>query len=108
MSVWGMDDVGAALPVKADPSSTVADEIKTRDPQLAGWVPPQAYDYATYNRTSDELRKESSEGISREWASNSTRYEWSDEYGDVGPAIPELELELFSSDRVQTGVQFDK
>lgn len=28
---------------------------------------------------------------------NAARYVWSDEYGDVGPAIPELEANLFNA-----------
>jgi len=41
------------------------------------------------------------------WAANATVYEWQDEYGDVGPAHPELERQLFGSDaHVTTGVDF--
>ena len=29
------------------------------------------------------------------WSSAAMRYEWKDEYGEVGPAHPELELQLF-------------
>jgi len=29
------------------------------------------------------------------WASNAVKYEWNDEYGDVGPAHPVLEKQLF-------------
>lgn len=29
------------------------------------------------------------------WASNAAKYEWDDEYGDVGPAHPVLEKQLF-------------
>lgn len=29
------------------------------------------------------------------WASNAMKYEWSDEYGDVGPSHPLLEKQLF-------------
>lgn len=33
--------------------------------------------------------------LSAEWAINAARYEWNDEYGDLGPKIPELEAMLF-------------
>ena len=37
------------------------------------------------------------EGIPQ-WAANAMRYEWSDDFGDVGPADPELEKMLFRAD----------
>ena len=33
--------------------------------------------------------------LTTEWAINAARYEWNDEYGDLGPKIPELEAMLF-------------
>ena len=34
--------------------------------------------------------------LTAEWSIGAARYEWSDEYGDLGPQIPELEEMLFS------------
>lgn len=36
------------------------------------------------------------------WAHNAARYEWADEYGDVGPAVPELEAQLFNRATITT------
>ena len=49
------------------------------------------FDYATANVSANEAL-----GLS--WFSNAKVYEWNEDYGDVsGPADPELEKELFSS-----------
>lgn len=43
------------------------------------------------------------------WASNAKKYEWSDEYGDVGPEFRDLELQLFHGEHInRTGIAFDK
>ncbi|KAL8846889.1 MAG: hypothetical protein Q9221_008055 [Calogaya cf. arnoldii] len=44
-----------------------------------------------------------------EWAANATRYEWKDEYGDVGPEDPQLEQMLFQAeDKMEVGDQLAK
>ena len=44
----------------------------------------------------------------REWGATAQRYEWNDEYGDVAPAIPELERQLFQNDTItRAGANFD-
>jgi ATP-dependent RNA helicase DDX3X len=48
------------------------------------------FDYATANVSANEAL-----GLS--WFSNAKVYEWTDDYGDVGPADPDLEKELFHS-----------
>lgn len=41
-----------------------------------------------------------------EWAANAARYEWSDEFGDVGPPDDQLEAVLFRDDnRMEAGEQ---
>ncbi len=43
------------------------------------------------------------------WAANATKYEWSEEYGDVGPANLALEAQLFRDEHInRTGIAFDK
>ncbi|KAL8950241.1 MAG: hypothetical protein Q9222_003707 [Ikaeria aurantiellina] len=43
------------------------------------------------------------------WAANATRYEWSDEFGDVGPADEELEKMLFHADeKMEVGENLKK
>ncbi|KAI5464482.1 P-loop containing nucleoside triphosphate hydrolase protein [Mariannaea sp. PMI_226] len=67
----------------------------------AKWTEPQAYDYATLaTGNGDET-----------WGSHARTYEWKDEYGDVGPKYPELELELFGETATRherTGLDFSR
>lgn len=43
------------------------------------------------------------------WASNAKKYEWSDDFGDVGPEFLDLELQLFHGEHInRTGIAFDK
>ena len=71
-----------------------------------GWVAPTKYDYDAFARTSGtaEDANKPREGLSTvdvpTWASNATRYEWLDEYGDVGPEIPALEAQLYHADTI--------
>lgn len=45
----------------------------------------------------------------RDWAGIAVRYEWKDDYGDVGPPVPELEAQLFHSDLItRAGDKFNE
>jgi ATP-dependent RNA helicase DDX3X len=37
-------------------------------------------------------------GNNGDWHGTATKYEWKDEYGEVGPRIPELEKQLFGGE----------
>lgn len=112
---WDTKDMAEALPT-AEPSSEVPVGVDTpapkKNPQEAGWVAKQAYDYETYNKSSKELFDEglAPGGLgAQDWASNAAKYEWDEEYGDVGPAFPELEAQLFGGElRMRTGIEFSK
>lgn len=74
----------------------------------AGWVEPVKFNYDVYNANPKDIAAGSAEAADQPslpaWAANATKYEWSDEYGDVGPAHPELEKQLFNiEDRVTEG-----
>lgn len=70
-------------------------------PQGAGpgqWSAPIAFDYQSFN-----------EAGFTEWAGNAARYEWKDEYGDVGPRNEELEKQLFQVDYIsRAGHRLDR
>ena len=51
----------------------------------AGWVAPTAYDYTAMADAS----------ASTTWDGNARVYQFTEEFGEIGPAHPELELELF-------------
>jgi ATP-dependent RNA helicase DDX3X len=86
-----------------------------RDPEAAakarqlGWVQPEAYNYPAYNAGSGKEREEAETLHNLEtWGHKAARYEWLEEYGDVGPANAELEETLFRSEHQQrTGLKFD-
>ena len=77
-----------------------------------GWVPPVKYDYDAYNATR-ESREKSEDAMDTigvpTWAANAARYEWLDEYGDVGPSLPALEKELYRDEHaMKTGQLLDR
>lgn len=43
-----------------------------------------------------------------EWLSNAAKYEWKDEFGDVGPEDPELEAQIFHPDLMLTAGEWVK
>ncbi|KAK5994957.1 ATP-dependent RNA helicase ded1 [Cladobotryum mycophilum] len=75
--------------------------VPAGDPSIPGWVERQAVDYTAM-----------SSGVTTQtWDGNAKVYQWTDEYGDVGPKFPELELELFgepSTRHERTGLDFSK
>jgi len=112
---WDTKGMAESLPTAeaaTEAPAAVAAAIPKKNPQEAGWVEKQAYDYETYNKSSKELFDEglAPGGLgAQDWASNAAKYEWDEEYGDVGPAFPELELQLFGGEhRMRTGIEFSK
>jgi hypothetical protein len=62
----------------------------------AGWVETVPVDYNVQQNSRDDDHAH--------YLRNSAVYEWDDEYGDVGPEMPELEQDLFRGDfRVRQG-----
>lgn len=64
-----------------------------------GWTDPVPFEYAELANSKDH----------RDWAGIAVRYEWKDEYGDVGPAVPELEDQLFHGELIaRAGAKLDE
>jgi ATP-dependent RNA helicase DDX3X len=82
--------------------------------RMKGWVAPEGYDYTKYNDPSTKPAEdtEPEQQLPQdfpEWAANAAKYEWKDEYGDVGPANLELEAMLFRSEFInRTGLKLGK
>ncbi|KAF5670610.1 ATP-dependent RNA helicase [Fusarium heterosporum] len=55
------------------------------DASRGRWTEPQAIDYSSMATGNPD----------QTWGCNVRTYEWQDEYGDIGPKYPELELDLF-------------
>lgn len=101
---------GSTLPPQAVETAAKAHEL--------GWAQPLKYNYELYNSSNpaererllkakqvgesgpDEINTDYTGNIPQ-WASGSAKYEWSDEYGEVGPRVPELEAILFNDQFLQ-------
>ena len=119
LSVRGDQD-GALGDVTADRVNTLAPTWKA--------IKPVAYDYSVYNASGPEEREAAERGIAERlaaeaqaaaeadqftseiplWASGAAKYEWKEEYGDIGPPHPELEKQLFKDQFInRIGPQFN-
>lgn len=95
-----MKDAPAPLAEK-DPNVDPAAMARSK-----GWSEPQKYNYDLYNAQELKVLEDGSEG---QWASNAAKYEWKEEYGDIGPRHEELEKMLFHSDlTARAGEMFEK
>jgi ATP-dependent RNA helicase DDX3X len=74
-----------------------------------GWVPPEKYDYSKYTTVAPGGPVEGeANNEAPEWASNAAKYEWNEEYGDIGPPNPELEEMLFHNEYInRVGIKFE-
>jgi ATP-dependent RNA helicase DDX3X len=72
-----------------------------------GWAEPEKYNYSAYNASGREATDSTLELT--DWASNAAKYEWKDEFGDIGPPHPELERQLFHEGTgTHSGILFQK
>ncbi|KAL4906806.1 hypothetical protein BDW74DRAFT_166944 [Aspergillus multicolor] len=96
-------DVTNAQPNKNTEASALARE--------KGWAAPEEYNYEKYVGVPPvEKPAEDGENLQEEavpeWAANTAKYEWKDEYGDVGPENPRLEEQLFRNEFInRTGLK---
>ena len=76
----------------------------------ANWAPPEQFNYESYNSGQGEKGdnvKPAPDGLP--WAANAAKYEWLDDFGDVGPEFKELELELFGDEtKTKKGGEYAK
>jgi ATP-dependent RNA helicase DDX3X len=85
----------------AETTQAVNGDTQGYDASRGRWAEPQAIDYTSM----------ATGNPSQEWGCNARAYAWQDEYGDVGPKYPELELELFGDPetrRDRTGLDFSR
>ncbi|EKD21527.1 DEAD/DEAH box helicase [Drepanopeziza brunnea f. sp. 'multigermtubi' MB_m1] len=134
MSNFNTEDMAAALPTADGPPDGAhhgpPEAPPGLTPQQYGWVRKTEYDYDTYNKSTKELLdtqggvegapetfqaepnaeiEEAVGGIRPgEWANNAAIYQWDEDFGDIGPAHPELEKMLFgSANHVKSGINFE-
>lgn len=80
-------------------AQTLGDSEKSAlNPRQHGWTEPTPFSYDSFQN------KEFTD-----WAGMAARYEWNDEYGDVGPRNEELEKQLFNQEFMpRAGVRFNE
>ena len=80
----------------------------------ANWGSRQEYDYSKYTEGPRDKTAPAPEGAALQgnlpsWAANAAKYEWDDEYGDVGPEHEELKQMLFGDEhKMQQGQELSK
>ena len=106
MSTSGDDHALADVTSQMVNAQINTNEESAKRARDGGWAPPTEFNYSAYNASTKEERAAVGEPA---WASNATKYEWNDEYGDIGPPHPELEKMLFSNEnQMKKGPNFDK
>ncbi|KAK5938612.1 hypothetical protein PMZ80_008802 [Knufia obscura] len=110
----GTPEVALRETTNEAPTGPPRDEAKIQLVREKGWVEQQPFNYAATAAPPAPLEAASDDKpFNGEalpgWMSRASKYEWKDEYGDVGPRVPELEKELFGSElRAKKGINFDE
>ena len=110
MSANGDDQVLADVTNKV--SNVQVQEDARHRVKEANWGDRQEFDYAKYtagpgDKVASDLGK--SQADVPTWAANAAKYEWADEYGDVGPEHKDLEKILFGDEhKMEQGNKFSK
>lgn len=80
----------------------------------ANWGAPEGFDYVKYNagprdKTASASESDQLHGISSNWGANAAKYEWDDDFGDVGPEHDVLKQMLFGDEhKMEQGEEFSK
>ncbi|TKA81621.1 hypothetical protein B0A49_01255 [Cryomyces minteri] len=98
-NAYATSDLQDAHENATEPAVVIDKAAATTKAREAGWAPTSAYDYDTYN-ASTKGDKDGLGEVGPAWASTAAKYEWNEEYGDVGPAVPALEAQLFNHEFV--------
>lgn len=121
MGSFDVSGMNNALQEELDATKQQPNSHGKMDPEAAslarskGWAAPETYDYSKYVTPGEgepipqPAEAVVDDGEFPEWAANALKYEWKDEYGDVGPANEELEEMLFRSEYInRTGLKINK
>lgn len=85
---FGTEEVAAEEPAAETKPQLTKDEFNEKA-RAAGWTEATAFNYDEFQRLG---------GNDADWHGAAKSYEWKDEYGDVGPEVPELEKILFGGE----------
>lgn len=100
------DDMQGALnDISNDPANKNAEAVAAaRD---KGWGEPSSYDYEEYGKPAKDATV--IDPTVPMWGHNAQKYEWKEEYGEVGPRNEELEKMLFRSEFItRQGIKFEE
>lgn len=77
-----------------------------------GWAEPSSYNYEEYGKQEYGKPEQDATVVDSTmpvWGHNAQKYEWKEEYGDVGPRNEELEEMLYRSEFIpRQGLKFDE
>jgi hypothetical protein len=86
---WGAANTDAAEVTETAPAVEMTKEERLQKAKDRGWTEATAFDYDEFQRTG---------GHDADYHGAAKVYEWSGDYGDVGPQVPELENILFGGE----------
>ena len=97
-------EVQEALADEADPKRAQ----HAAEARAMGYTASVNYDYATQGPTKRVIEEDFDfEDDAPVWAGGAAKYEWEEEYGDLGPAHPLLERQLFADmNQMKLGHEF--
>ena len=95
-------------------SNTQVNEAAIERVKKAEWTAPEEYDYGKYNAGPRDKNDHASEPLQPQdeasnWAAHAARYEWDNDFGDVGPDHEPLKKILFGDEhKMEQGDEFSK
>jgi ATP-dependent RNA helicase DDX3X len=96
---------GALHDISNDAISKNAEAFAT--PREKGWAEPSSYDYEEYGKEAKDATV--LDPTMPMWGHNAEKYEWKEDYGDVGPPNEQLEAQLYHSEFItRQGIKFDE
>ena len=110
MSASGDDHALADVTNKI--SNVQVNEAARERVKEANWGVQEGFNYAKYNagprdKTAPASESDQPQGNASSWFANAVKYEWNDDYGDIGPQHEALEKMLFGDpDKVEQGKKF--
>lgn len=113
MSANGDDHVLADVTNKVSNVQIKNEEAINRVKE-AKWGDREEYDYAKYtagprDKAAPAPELDQPQTDAPTWAANAAKYEWDNDYGDVGPVHKELETMLFGDEhKMEQGQEFSK
>lgn len=101
MSTYGEDNALADVTKKV--ANVQVNEAALNRVKETKWGPRHDFDYAKYNEEPRDKTAPTSDSIQPQeevstWGANAAKYEWDEDYGDVGPEHKELEEMLFGDE----------